>query len=217
MNPDALDESHEKQRHDHECSPIADKWQRNPGNGHDEKIHPDILIDVGKNETYHPDDDEASHHVAAIKRHVDTLQQQQHESPEHEQAPPESVLLCQYGENEVVDGGVGRDEAFVIDRVWILEAFATPAATADRKKVVVGAVGLIQNVHLIPLEHVNLHGDSLFLVIFQPEEKGERQKHRYGQNDDDEVAKWNVADQNHRTVDRHPDDGGAEVALIEHE
>ena len=84
VNPHTLDQAQKEENDNRKGTSVTDQWQRNPGDRHDEKIHPHILIDVGKKQSDHSHDKETPHHVSTIKRDIDTLHQEQHEPAEHE-------------------------------------------------------------------------------------------------------------------------------------
>src|SRR5438477_8759282 len=93
VNPNAVHNA--KPEHDHEDkrSAITDERKGNTGDWQNRDRHPDVLKDVGENESGDSDDEQQSELITGTKSNEEAGQQEQGESTEQKHSPDKSHRL----------------------------------------------------------------------------------------------------------------------------
>src|SRR5207237_6433780 len=120
-----------EQEHHNKQTDITDERKGNNGDWQNRDRHPDVLKDVGENESGDSDDEQQSELITGTKSNEEAGQQEQGESTEQKHSPDKSPLLADGGENVIVVHGRSGQETELDLGIRRVEPFPGPAAGAN--------------------------------------------------------------------------------------
>ena len=175
--------------------------------------HPDVLKDVGENESSDSDDEQKSELIAGTESNEEAGQQEQGESAEQKHAADKSPLFADGGKNViVVHRGSGQKTELDL-RIGRFEPFAGPAAGANRDERLIDCPGRTLAIDV----GIDECSDPFLLVRLKSEIDRDRNKSDHDQNDANQITHRNSADEKQRHQDRSPDDALAQIRLHQNE